>query len=144
MALLELFPLESAAGFYEGVHRETGQDQSYGSHNPKAHAVRKVVKTVMVVQVPYSVAGKHQEDQTGRLEPERIERSAYGEDKRFSAGKDRVEQPVFLYNALQSIFDSGNLGHCGYCSAKTRISLRKNKTPVTSRASNLGSPEEFA
>src|SRR5260221_5060073 len=126
------------------MHREKCQDQSYGSHNPKAHAVRKVVKTVMVVQVPYSVAGKHQEDQPGGLEIEGVKRAADGDDERFSAGKDRIEQAVFLYNALQSIFNSGNLCHFGYCSAKIDVSCRKNKTPVTSRASNSGSPEEFA
>jgi hypothetical protein len=38
---------------------------------------------------------------------------------------------------LQRIFDSGNLRHLGYCSPKIGVFWRKNKTPVTSRASNL-------
>ena len=62
--------------------------------------------------------GKKHKHQAGGLEPESIKGAAHGRDKRFSAGKDRVEQAVFLYNGLQSIFYRGNLCHFGYCSAK--------------------------
>src|SRR6478672_11917609 len=88
----KLLSLEGAFGFNERMHREECKDQSYGSHYPKSLPVRKVVKAVMVVQVPSTVAGKHQKDQSSSLEIKRVKRAAHGDDERFSAGKDRIEQ----------------------------------------------------
>ena len=51
-------------------------------------------------------SGKNQEHQACGLQPEGIEGTTDGDDERFAAGKDGVEKPVFLYNGLQSIFDT--------------------------------------
>lgn len=87
--------------------------------------------------------GKQHKNQPGGLQPEGVKCAAHIDEQRLPAGKDRIDQSVFLYNALQSIFDGRNLRHFGYCSAKIAGSCGKNKTQVTSLASNLGSPEEL-
>src|SRR5579864_5232106 len=85
--------------------------------------------------------GEKHEHQTGCLQPERIKGAADRDDERFSAGKDSVEDAVFLYNGLQRILNSGNFRHFAYCSLKIGVCCLKNKTPVTSGASNIRSEE---
>jgi hypothetical protein len=116
--LAGLFPFESAAGFDERVHRKVEADQSEDCFNDDALMVGKVVFVVLARQGRGAKHSKKDEHQAGGLEPESVKRAAHGNDKRLSAGKDRIKQAVFLYNALHSIFDSGNLCHFGYCSAK--------------------------
>jgi hypothetical protein len=140
----KLFPLESAAGFDERMHRKVKADHGEDSFNRGALMIGKVVFMVLAHQRRGAEDSEKHKYQAGGLEPEGVKRAAHGHDKRFSAGKDRIEQAVFLYNALQSIFYRGDLCHFGYCSAKIGGSAETNKTHVTRRASNLGSPERFA
>jgi len=53
------------------------------------------------------------EDQARRLQPEDIGGPAYGNHKGLAPGENRVQKAVFLYNALQGVFDIGNFGHLG-------------------------------
>ena len=92
--------------------------------------VGKMVLVVLAHQRRCSENGEQHKDQAGGLEPKGIKRAAHRDDKRFSAGKDRIEQAVFLYNALQSIFYRGNLCHFGYCSPKIGILSGNNETQV--------------
>src|SRR5579859_7772901 len=116
---LELFlTLESAAGFDEGMHRKVKTYHGEDSLDGDALMVDKMVFMVLPHQGRGAQDGKKHKHKAGGLEPEGVKCAAYGDDERFSAGKDRVEQAVFLYNALQSIFYRGNLCHFGYCSAK--------------------------
>ena len=92
--------------------------------------VGKMVFVVLAHQGRGAEYGKKDEHQAGGLEPEGVKCAAYRDDKRFSAGKDRIEQAVFLYNALQSIFYRGNLCHFGHCSSKIGILSGNNETQV--------------
>jgi hypothetical protein len=114
----KLFSLESAAGFDEGMDREVQADYGEDCLYRGALMVGKVVFVVLAHQGRGAKHGKKHEHESGGLEPESVKGAAHGRDKRFSAGKDRVKQAVFLYNGLQSIFYRGNLCHFGYCSAK--------------------------
>src|SRR5947209_168793 len=118
------------------MHRKVEADQSENGFDDDALMVGKVVFVVLTYQGRRAQHRKKDEHQAGGLEPKRVKGAAYGRDKGFSAGKDRVEQAVFLYNALYSIFNRGNLGHLGHCSAKIGPNERKNKTLVPPRASN--------
>ena len=120
------------------MHRKVKADHSENCFNRGTLMVGKVVFVVLAHQRRGAQDGKKHEHQAGGLEPESVKRAAYGNHERFSAGKDRIEQAVFLYNALQSIFYSGNLCHFGYCSAKIGGLSGNNKTQVTRRASNFG------
>lgn len=120
-----LLPFESAAGFDERMHRKVKADDGKDGFNCGALVIGKMVFVVLAHQGRGTQDGKKDEHEAGGLEPEGVKRAAYGDDKRFSAGKDRVEQAVFLYNALQSIFYRGNLCHFGYCSAKIAAIERK-------------------
>ena len=126
------------------MHSKVKADHSKDGLNRDALMIGKVVFMVLAHQRCGAKNGEKHKHQAGGLEPEGVKRAAHGRDKRFSAGKDRIEQAVFLYNALQSIFYRGDLCHFGYCSAKIGGSSGNNKTLVTRRASNLGSPERFA
>ena len=107
------------------MHRKVEADQGKDAFNGDALVIGKVVFMILLHQRRGAKHGEKCVHQAGRLEPESVKRSAYGKDKRLSTGKDRVEHPVFLYNALQRVFDTGNLGHCGYCSAKIGVILPK-------------------
>src|SRR5579859_387424 len=120
-----LLPLESAAGFDEGVDRKVEADYGKYRFNRGTLVIGKMVFMVLAHQGRGTQDGKKHEHEAGGLEPEGVKSAAYGRDKRFSAGKDRIEQAVFLYNALQSIFYRGNLCHFGYCSAKIAAFERK-------------------
>ena len=87
--------------------------------------IGKVVFVVLAHQRCGAEDSEKHKHQAGGLEPESVKGAAYGRDKRFSAGKDRIEHAVFLYNALQSIFYRGNLCHFGYCSSKIGAIERK-------------------
>jgi len=100
------------------VHSKVKADYGEDRFNRETLMVSKVVFVVLAYQGRGAKHGEKHKHQTGGLEPESVKSAAQRRDKRFSAGKDRVEQAVFLYNALQSIFYSGNLCHFGYCSAK--------------------------
>ena len=126
------------------MHCKVEADHSEDGFNDDALVVGKVVFVVLAHQGRGAQHRKKDKHQAGGLEPKGIKRAAYGRDKRFSAGKDRVEQAEFLYNGLHSVFYRGNLRHLGHCSAKNAALSRKNKTQVTRRASNLSSPKEFA
>jgi hypothetical protein len=121
---------------------EVSTNQGKRSHNQETFMVSHVVAVILLDQGGDPGAGKQHKNQTGGLEPEGVKCAAHVDEQGLSAGKDRIEQAVFLYNALQSIFDGRNLRHFGYCSAEIAVSCGKNKTQVTSRASNLGGPEE--
>ncbi|HEX3154215.1 MAG TPA: hypothetical protein VHV32_06290, partial [Candidatus Angelobacter sp.] len=84
-----LFPLESAAGFDKGVDGEVKADQRENSLNRCPLVVGKVVFMVLAHQGGCPQNGEKNEDQAGGLEPEGIKRAADGNNKRFSAGKDR-------------------------------------------------------
>ena len=116
-----LLTLESAAGFNEGMDRKVKAHHGEDCLNRGALMVGKMVFVVLAHQRRGAQNGEKDKHQAGSLEPESVKRAAYGNDKGFSAGKDRIEQAVFLYNALQSIFYSGNLCHFGYCSAKIGV-----------------------
>jgi hypothetical protein len=135
---LKLFPLESAAGLNERMDRKIQAHDGEDSLNRGALMIGKMVFVVLAHEGRGAENGEKYEHQARGLEPEGIKRAAYGHNKRFSAGKDRIEQAVFLYNALQSIFNRGNLCHFGYCSAKIGGLSGNNKTQVTRRASNFG------
>src|SRR5712671_2907194 len=90
----ELFSLESAAGFDERMHRKVEADQGEDGFNDDALVVSKVVFVVLAHQRRRAENGKKHEHQAGGLEPERVNGTAHGRDKRFSAGKDRIEQAV--------------------------------------------------
>jgi hypothetical protein len=126
------------------MDRKVKADYGEDSFNRGALMIGKMVFVVLAHQRRGAEDSEKHKHQAGGLEPEGVKRAAHGQDKRFSAGKDRIEQAVFLYNALQSIFYRGNLCHFGYCSAKIGGLSGNNKTPVTRRASNLGSLERFA
>jgi hypothetical protein len=100
------------------MDRKVQANHREDSFNRNALMVSKMISVVLAHQGRGSQNGKQHKHQACGLEPEGVKRAAYGDDKRFSAGKDRIEQAVFLYNALQSIFYRGNLCHFGYCSAK--------------------------
>jgi hypothetical protein len=100
------------------MDRKVKADYGEDRFNRGALMVGKVVFVVLAHQGRGAEHGKKDKHETCGLEPESVKSAAYGGDKRFSAGKDRIEQAVFLYNALQSIFYRGNLCHFGYCSAK--------------------------
>lgn len=125
-----LLPLESAAGFNKRMHRKVQAHDGEDSLDRGALVVGKMVFVVLAHQGRCPKNGEQHEHQAGGLEPEGVSRAAHGDDKRFSAGKDRVEQAVFLYNALQSIFYRGNLCHFGYCSPKIGILTGNNETQV--------------
>jgi hypothetical protein len=107
----KLLPFESSAGFNKGVDGEVQADQSEDTLNRGPLMVGKMVFVILAHQGRCSKNGEKHKYQSGGLEPEGVKRSAYGNKKRFPAGKDRIEQAVFLYNALQSIFNCGNLRH---------------------------------
>ena len=100
------------------MHGKVEADHSEDGLNHDALVVGKVVSVVLADQGRGAENGKKDEHQACGLKPKCVKGAAYRRDKRFSAGKDRVEQAVFLYNALYSIFNRGNLGHLGHCSAK--------------------------
>ena len=114
----KLFALEGAARLDERMHCKVQADYGEDCFNRGALMVGKVIFVVLTYQGRSAENRKKDEHQAGGLEPESVKGAAHGRDKRFSAGKDRVEQAVFLYNALYSIFYRGNLCHFGYCSAK--------------------------
>ena len=89
-----------------------------------------MVEPVLADQGSGPSQGENHEDQTGGLEPKGVERSPHRKYKGLPARKHRIEQAIFLYNALQRILDIGNLRHCGYCRPKMGVSLLKNKTEV--------------
>jgi hypothetical protein len=107
------------------MHGKVKADNGEDGFNRGALVVGKVVFVVLAHQGRCAQHGKKDKHQAGGLEPESIKGAAYRDDKRFSAGKDRIEHTVFLYNALQSIFYRGNLCHFGYCSAKIAAIERK-------------------
>jgi hypothetical protein len=113
-----LLPFKSAARLNERMHRKVQADYGEDCFNRGALVIGKMVFMVLAHQGRGAKHGKKHEHESGGLEPESVKGAAHGRDKRFSAGKDRIEQAVFLYNALQSIFYRGNLCHFGYCSAK--------------------------
>jgi hypothetical protein len=96
----KLFSLESAAGLNKGVDGEVQADHSKDCLNRGPLVVSKVVFVVLAYQRRGAKHGKKHKHQAGGLEPECVKGAAHRRDKRFSAGKDRVEQTVFLYNAL--------------------------------------------
>src|SRR5438270_13602484 len=132
----KLFALEGAARLDERMHCKVQADYGEDCFNRGALMVGKVIFVVLTYQGRGAENRKEDEHQAGGLQPKRVKGAAYRRNKGFAAGKDRVEQAVFLYNALYSIFNRGNLGHLGHCSAKIGPNERKNKTLVPPRASN--------
>jgi hypothetical protein len=112
------------------MDRKVQADYGKNCLDRSALVVGKMVFVVLAHQRRCPKNGEKHEHQPGGLEPEGVKRAAYGDDKRFSAGKDRIEQAVFLYNALQSIFYRGNLCHFGHCSPKIGILGGINETQV--------------
>ena len=100
--------------------------------------VGKMVGAVLPHESASSGQGKKHENHARHLQPESVKSAAEGKDQGLAPGKDGIEKLVFLYNALHGVFESGNFRHLPYCSPKIGVFLRKNKTLVTPRASNLG------
>jgi hypothetical protein len=120
-----LFPLDGAIGPGEGDCGEPGTNKCKEAFNGDTFMVGQMVSSVLPEQSETAGTGEKQENQSGCLEPEGIERTAYGNYQRFSTGKGGVEKPVFLYNGLQRILDSGNFRHFDYCSPKIGVSFSK-------------------
>ena len=132
-----LFALGCMLGPGERNQRKPEADHGENDFNGHALVIGKMVFSILANKRGPAAEGEKHEHQAGCLQPQGIKGATEGNNQGFAAGERGLQKPVFLYNGLQRIFDSGNFRHFAYCSLKIGVCCLKNKTPVTSGASNI-------